>query len=70
LKLAKGSLIAFRAIAKDYQTSFRAYSMGNPQIACNANNVCDIPLEELNLNPKKIVNILTFCLPSAVIEPM
>jgi hypothetical protein len=36
LKLAKKeSLIAFRAIAKGYKTSFRPYSMRNPRFACN-----------------------------------
>jgi hypothetical protein len=44
LQLAKGSLIAFREIAKGYQTPFRPYSMRNPRIACIADNVCNIPL--------------------------
>jgi hypothetical protein len=56
LELAKGfrSLIAFRAIAKGYQTPFRPYSMRNPPIACNADNVSNIPLGEFNLNLKNV----------------
>jgi hypothetical protein len=50
LQLAKGSLIAFRAIAKGNQIPFRANCMRNLRIACNANNVDNIPLGELNLN--------------------
>jgi hypothetical protein len=49
LELAKGSLIAFRAIAKGYQTPFRPYSMRNPRIACNADTDSNIPLGDLNL---------------------
>ncbi len=53
LQLAIGSLITYRAIAKGYQTPFRASSMRNPRIACKADNVCNIPLGEFNLNFKK-----------------
>ena len=67
IELAKGSLIAFRAIAKGYQTPFKPYSMQNPLIACKADNVCNIPLGEFNLNFKKWRKVLKFCLPSAVV---
>ena len=52
LHLAKGCLIAFRAIAKGYQIPFRANCRRNLRIACNADNVGNIPLEELNLKLK------------------
>jgi hypothetical protein len=51
--LAKGCLIAFRVIAKGYQIPFRANGMRNPRIACNAENVSNIPLRELNSKLKK-----------------
>jgi hypothetical protein len=51
--LAKGCLIAFRAIAKGCQIPFRANGMRNPRIACNADNVSNIPLGELNSKFKK-----------------
>ncbi len=51
--LAKGCLIAFWAIAKGYQIHFRANGMRNPRIACNADNVSNIPLSELNSKFKK-----------------
>jgi hypothetical protein len=66
LQLAIGSLITFKAIAKGYQNPFRAYSMRNPRIACKADNVCNIPLGELNLNLKKWWQVFKFCLPLAV----
>jgi hypothetical protein len=53
LQLAIGSLIAFRAIAKGYQTPFRANTMLNPRISYNTDNVSNIPLGELNLKFKK-----------------
>jgi hypothetical protein len=43
----------YRYLAKGYQTRFRAYSMRNPRIACNADNVCKISPGEFNLNFKK-----------------
>jgi hypothetical protein len=43
-----GSLIAFRAIAKGNQIPFRANCRRNLRIACNADNVGNIPLGELN----------------------
>jgi hypothetical protein len=46
----KGSLIAIKAIAKYCKTPFRAYSIHSPRIACNADNVSNIPLGKLNLN--------------------
>ena len=52
---------------KSYQTPFRAYCMWNPRIACNANNICNIQLGELNLIIfLKWKQVLKFCLPSAV----
>ncbi len=53
LQLAKGLLIAFRAVAKGNQISFKADCMRNLQIACNADNVSNIPLRELNKKIKK-----------------
>jgi hypothetical protein len=53
LQLTKGSLNAFRAIAKGYQTPFRANTMRNPRIAYNTDNVSSIPLGELNLKVPK-----------------
>ena len=47
--LQKGSLIAFRAIAKVNQMPFRANCMRNPRIACNADTDSNIPLGDLNL---------------------
>ncbi len=44
----KGCQTAFRAIAKGNQIPFRANGMRNPRIACNADNVSNIPLRELN----------------------
>ncbi len=37
------------------------------RIACKADNVCNIPLGEYNLNFKKCRKVLKFCLPSAVL---
>jgi hypothetical protein len=48
LQLAKGSLIAFGAIAKGNQMPFRANCMRNPRIACNADTDSNIPLGDLN----------------------
>ncbi len=47
LQLAKGLLIAFRAIAKGNQIPFRANCMRNPRIACNADTDSNIPLGDL-----------------------
>jgi hypothetical protein len=66
LHLAKECLLTFRAIAKGYQITFRANGMRNPGIACNADNVINIPLRELNFKFKKKKQVLKFCLPSAV----
>jgi hypothetical protein len=66
LLFAKGSLIAFRAIAKGNQMPFRANCRRNLRIACNADNFGNIPLGELNLKFKKWRQLLKFCLPSAV----
>ncbi len=52
LQLAKGSLIAFRAIAKGNKIPFRANCMRNLRIACNADNVGNIPLGEPNFKFK------------------
>jgi hypothetical protein len=49
LQLAKGSLIPFRAVAKGNQIPFRANCKRNLRIACNADNVRNIPLEELKI---------------------
>jgi hypothetical protein len=54
LQIAKGSQIAFRAIAKDNHIPFRANCRRNLRIACNADNVGNIPLGELNLKFKKM----------------
>jgi hypothetical protein len=48
LQLAKGSLIAFKAIAKGNQIPFRVNCIRNLRIAFNADNVGNIPLGELN----------------------
>jgi hypothetical protein len=53
LHLAKGCLIAFRAIEKGYQIPFGENGMRNPRIACIADNVSNIPLRELNSKFKK-----------------
>ncbi len=47
-----------------------ANCLRNPQFACSADNVGNIPLGEINLNFKKWRQVLKFCLPSAVIIPM
>jgi hypothetical protein len=47
-----------------------ANCLRNPRIACNADNVGNIPLGDLNLHVKKWRQVLKFCLPSAVIIPM
>jgi hypothetical protein len=44
--------------------------MRNLRIACNADNVGNIPLRELNLKIKKYRQVLKLCLPSAVFKPM
>jgi hypothetical protein len=44
--------------------------MRNLQIACNADNVGNIPLGELNKKIKKSRQVLKLCLPSAVLKPM
>jgi hypothetical protein len=57
LQLAKGLLIAFRAIAKGYQTPFKANTtntMRDPRIACNTDNVSNITLGELHLKLKNL----------------
>ncbi len=56
LQLAKGSLIAFWAAAKGNQIPFRANCMLNLRIACNADNVSNIPLGELNLKINPILH--------------
>jgi hypothetical protein len=40
---------AFSAIAKGYQIPFGANSMWNQGTSCNAGNVSNIPMGELNL---------------------
>ncbi len=70
LHLAKGSLIAFRAVAKGNQIPFREDCMRNLRIACNPDNVSNIPLRGLNLKIKKYKQVLKLCLPPAVFIPM
>jgi hypothetical protein len=53
LQLEKGWLIAFSATAKGNQIPFTANSMRNLRIACNADNVSNIPPRVLNLEVKK-----------------
>jgi hypothetical protein len=47
-----------------------ANCLRNPRIACNADNVGNIPLGKLNLKFKKWRQVLKFCFPSAVIISM
>ncbi len=70
LQLSKGFLIAFGAVAKGNQIPFGADCMRNLRIACNTDNVSNIPLRELNLKMKKYRQVLKLCLPSAVFIPM
>jgi hypothetical protein len=59
-----------RAVAKGNQIPFRADCMRNLRIACNADNVSNIPLRGLTLKIKKYRQVLKLCLPSAVFIPM
>ncbi len=43
--------------------------MRNLRIACNADNVGNIPLGKFNLKLKKWRQVLKFCLPSAILYP-
>ncbi len=53
LQLAKALLIAFRAFEKGNQIPSRANCMRNLRIACDADNVRNLSLGELNLNGGK-----------------
>jgi hypothetical protein len=57
-------------VAEGNQIPFRANCMLNLRIACNADNVGNIPLGELYLKIKKWRQVLKLCLPSAVFLPM
>ncbi len=70
LQIAKGPHIAFRAIAKDNHIPFRANCRRNLPIACNADNVGNIPLGAFNLKFKKWRQLLKFCLTSAFFVPI
>jgi hypothetical protein len=53
LQFVKWSLIAFRAIAKGNKIPYRVNCMRNLRIACNADNVGNIPLGVLDLKFKQ-----------------
>jgi len=64
--LQKGRWLPFGRVAKGNQIPFRADCMRNLRIACNADNVSNVPLRELNLTILKYRQVLKLCLPSPV----
>ncbi len=53
-QFAKRAQITFGAVAKGNRSPFKSLCMQNPLIACNANHVSNIPLEEVNSEKNKL----------------